>query len=103
MATWAITRTWTVPAAGENTIGEIINETTRDNWVTYISMRAKADNTGDITWEDSDGEVGGYLEGGEAHLLGDDTGDSRYANWVLKGTEDDVLYLTIGTSSDAVS
>ena len=97
MATKVITRAWTIPAAGRNTLAEIMdNENYR--WVTYVSMRAGTNNAGDITGSDSDGQTGGYLQPGEAAVGGDEFGSTQMIGFTFYGTAGDVLYLTIGVS-----
>lgn len=98
MAARPITRQWVIPATGKATLREIINNADH-RWVVYATIRANASNSSDITWADIDGEVGGYLEAGEAALLGDDWGHVDLLDFTFTGTPDDVLYLTIGISA----
>lgn len=97
MASKVITRAWVVPAAGKNTLAEIMNNENY-RWVTYVSMRAGKNNAGDITWSDADGQTGGYLQPGEAAVGGDESGSTQMIGFTYYGTAGDVLYLTIGIS-----
>jgi len=97
IATKPITRAWTIPAAGKNTLVEIIDDASVI-WMGYVSIRAARDNSADISWQDADGQTGGYLGAGEAALIGDEYGLSQMKNFTLQGTAGDTLYLTIGVS-----
>ena len=99
MATYPVTRKWTVPASGYNSVVEIIANTDRDKWVTYMTIRADTDNAGRITWEDPQGEPGGYVDAGEAAIVGDDLGSVILKDYVFRGTAGDELYMTIGISA----
>lgn len=97
IATRPITREWTIPAAGRNTLWEIIDDATVI-WMGYVSIRAGRDNSADIVWTDVGGQAGGYLGAGEAALVGDEYGSSQMKEFTFKGTEGDRLFLTIGVS-----
>ena len=97
IATKPLTRAWTVPASGKNTLWEIIDDASVI-WMGYVSIRAGRNNAGDISWHDADGQTGGFLGAGEAALIGDEYGLSQMKEFTLQGTADDVLYLTIGIS-----
>lgn len=97
MASKVITRKWVIPASGKATLAQIMNDT-RYIWVTYVSMRAGKNNAGDISWSDGDGEVGGYLQPGEAAVGGDESGSTQMIGFTYYGTTGDVMYLTIGIS-----
>jgi len=92
-----ITRAWTVPASGSNTIMEIVG-VPEYLWVTYISARAHRDNAGDVTWQDPGGQTGGFIGPGEAAFLGNDYGSAQMTGFTFSGTADDVLYMTVGIS-----
>ena len=97
IATKPITRAWTIPAAGSNTLLEIIDDASVI-WLGYVSIRAERNNSGDIYWADADGQSGGYLGAGEAALIGDEYGHSQMKDFTLSGAVGDILYLTIGVS-----
>lgn len=99
MATYPVTRLWTVPASGSATVREIIADTTRALWVTYITIRADETNAAKITWEDPNGQPGGFLMAGDAGVIGDDLGNPVLLDYTLRGTQGDQLFMTIGTSA----
>ena len=96
-ATLPITRMWTVPAAGKNTLWEIVNNSNYI-WFTYISIRANRNNASDITWHDKNGQTGGFMGPGEAVLVGDEYGSSQMKDFTFVGAEGDTMYMTIGVS-----
>lgn len=92
-----VTRNWTIPASGKNTIAEIMNNPNYV-WVTYFSVRAARNNSGDIYVSDPDGQAGAYIGPGEALLLGNDWGSAELKDFTLSGTASDSLYITVGVS-----
>jgi hypothetical protein len=96
-ATLPVTRAWTIPAAGKNTLAEILNNS-QYVWVTYVSIRAGKNNAGDISWSDANGQAGGYLQPGEAAVVGDEYGSTQMVGFTFYGAAGDVLYLTVGVS-----
>jgi hypothetical protein len=66
-----------------------------DSFVGSLTLRAAKTNAGDLTWADTAGDPGGYLEPREAASF-DLTG--KYvatSSWLLQGTIGDKVYITV--------
>ena len=87
------TRKWTL-TGGADSLSSIVNSP-NDEFVGNITLRASKSNAGDVTWEDSDGEDGGYLEPSEAASF-DLTGKFVKLDQIFfVGTATDILHVTV--------
>jgi len=88
------TITYTLPSTAAVSLETILNST-GDTYVSSLVVRTKADNTADITWEDSGGSVGGYLQAGEAVSIDLTNKFVKTSEIFFKGAASNILYITV--------
>ena len=80
--------------ATSHSLAEIL-DSAQDSYVGSITLRAGPTNAGVLTWSDSTGDPGGYLEAREAASF-DLTGKFVATSaWLIQGTIGDKVYVTV--------
>lgn len=95
MARRPITKTFTFGGSAYYELSTITGENAK-TWIHSLAMRADRENLSDIFWTDENGESGGYIGPAEAVVFDYGQEGSLMKNFRLTGTEDDIVYLTIG-------
>jgi hypothetical protein len=66
-----------------------------DEFMGSLTMRAGSSNAGAITWSDTGGSEGGYLEAREANSWDLAGKYIKAAHVIINGTLGDLLYITV--------
>jgi hypothetical protein len=76
------------------TLSTILNNSL-DEFVGSFTLRADKSNVANVTWSDTGGSIGGYLEPREAATFDLATKYVKAAHVQLNGTVGDVVYITV--------
>lgn len=75
-------------------LSDIINSA-GDTFISSLTVRAAKTNVADVTWKDSSGAIGGYLEPREAASFELAVKFVKTTDVYFSGTAGDVIYITV--------
>lgn len=68
-------------------------------WIGSLMIRSGSGNVGNVSWNDTHGQAGGYLAAEEAVSLNFGGDQILSDNLTLNGTTDDTVYVTLGVNA----